>query len=140
MIEIQISILKPQECVAVWKYVREYLKPAVDLSNGRWNLEYVLAGLVSGRQNLWVAADKGGSIMAACTTEVVEYPLRRMLTMHFIGGDDFELWYSDMLAGMSRFAKDAGCDGIECVARQGFWHWFKDDGFERNSSFYERSV
>lgn len=138
--KIQISILKPQEVISFWKVVRPYLKPAVDLSNGRWNMEYVLAGLVTGRQNLWVAADEDGKIMAAATTEVVDYPLKRMLTMHFIGGEDFDLWYTLMLNGMSEFAKSAGCEGIECVARMGFWKWFKEDGFKKESTFYERNV
>ena len=140
MSEIQITIAKPQECVPLWRYVREYLKPAVDLSQGRWNLEYVLAGLATGRQNLWLAADEEGKIIAAATTEVVDYPLKRMLTMHFIGGEDFDRWYTLMLNGMNEFAKSAGCDGIECVARMGFWKWFKEDGFEKNSAFYERKL
>lgn len=137
---IQISVLKPYEVMAVWKQVRGYLKPAVDLSNGRWDLEYVIAGLASGRQNLWVAADENRNIIAAATTEVVDYPLRRMLTMHFIGGEDFDTWYTLMLQGMTQFAKSAGCDGLECVARSGFWKWFKEDGFERTSAFYERPI
>jgi hypothetical protein len=124
----------------MWSQVRDYLKPAVDLSDGRWDLEYVIAGLVTGRQNLWVAADAEKKIIAAATTEVVDYPMKRMLTMHFIGGEDFDSWYTLMLEGMSKFAKDAGCAGIECVARGGFWKWFKEDGFSKTSVFYERPV
>ena len=137
---IQISVLQPYECVPMWRHVRDYLKPAVELSNGRWTLEYVIAGLATGQQNLWIAADENKNVIAAATTQVVDYPMRRMLTMHFIGGDDFDSWYTLMLNSMSAFAKSAGCDGIECVARMGFWKWFKEDGFSKSSAFYERPV
>jgi hypothetical protein len=140
MSKITISILHPQEVVPMWSQVRGFLEPAVNLSNGRWTMEYVIAGLATGRQNLWVAADEEKKIIAAATTEVADYPMKRMLTMHFIGGENFDSWYTLMLEGMSKFAKDAGCDGIECVARQGFWKWFKEDGFSKSSVFYERPV
>ena len=74
------------------------------------------------------------------TTEVTHYPARTMLSMHFLGGEGFDDWYGDMLDSLTRYAKDAGCDGIEGIARFGFWKWLKDDGFNKTSAFYEKDL
>ena len=51
---------------------------------------------------------------------MVQYPAKLVLAMHFLGGEEFDLWYSDLLRQISRYGKDMGCDGIESVARFGF--------------------
>jgi hypothetical protein len=41
---------------------------------------------------------------------------------------------------MADYARAHNCDGIECNARFGFWKWFKQDGFEKASCFYEKML
>ena len=81
-----------------------------------------------------------GEVTGAVTTQAATYPEKRMLAIHFLGGEKFDEWYQYLLDVLSKFARDSGCDAIECVARAGFWKWFKQDGFEKNSVFYEKTV
>jgi hypothetical protein len=115
------------------------LEPAIAESNGRWKAEYVFAGLVAGQQHLWVILD-ADDIVAAFVTEFTHYPERKLICIHFLGGQGFDDWYPDMLREVTEFAKTAGCDGIECNARFGFWKWFQHDGFIRKSCFYEKKL
>ena len=131
----------PQDhCRAVWPRVRELLEPAIAASNGRWRSEYVLSALVLGEQNLWTVVDEEGEAEGAATTQIVQYPERRMLAIHFLGGEGFDDWYPQLLETLTDYATKAGCDAIECNARFGFWKWFKDDGFEKTSCFYEKEL
>jgi len=133
----QIILVPVSECSAVWKDVKGLLAPAIRASGGRWQPEYVLVALVSGRQNLWVALDEENNVIGAMTTEISSYPEKRMLAIHFLGGIDFDGWFKQMLAAITEFAIVNQCDGLECNARKGFWKWFKDVEFKQTSVFYE---
>lgn len=132
-----------KDCYAMWRRVRDLLTPAIEESNGRWKPEYVFGSLVNGFQTLWVIVDveyQHGTIVAAFTTEINNYPERRMICVHYLGGEGFDGWYHQMLDQVREFGREAGCDGIECNARHGFWKWFKNDGWNRKSTFYEIDI
>jgi hypothetical protein len=136
--EYIISLVPPEHCSSIWRDVRKHLSSAVDMSGGRWSMEYLLAALVSNEQNLWIAYDDNKVIHGALTTQLVTYPSNRMMALHFLGGEDFDGWYKEMLDQVTSFAKKCGCEGLETVARKGFWKWFEEDGFEREAAFYDK--
>ena len=126
---------------AAWPKVKKHLKPAVEMSGGRWALEYVLAGLVTGEQLLWVVVNEADDIcVGAATTEIIQYPEKKFVAIHFLGGDDFAIWYQDLLGALTDYAGHTGCDGIETNARFGVWKFFKHDGFQKKSVFYEKLI
>jgi len=133
-------VLVPQaEVRRVWKLARPHLADAVSRSRGRWKPEYVLAALVLGEQSLWVVMHEN-EVVGAANTQVVRYPERTMLAIHFLGGENFDGWYKNMLSVLKEYGREAGCDAIECNARFGFWKWFKEDDFEKTSVFYEKLI
>lgn len=136
---MKITLVPPEHVFQVWPDIRGYLEPAVETSHGRWTLEHLLAVLCNGRSQLWIAFDDEG-IWGALTTEITNYPAKRCLSMHFLGGTEFDRWYSDMLKQISNFGKEMDCDGIEGTARFGFWKFLKQDGFEKCAAFYEKGM
>lgn len=136
---MKITLVPPEHVFQVWPDIRGYLEPAVETSHGRWTLEHLLAVLCNGRSQLWIAFDDEG-IWGALTTEITNYPAKRCLSMHFLGGTEFDRWYSDMLKQISHFGKEMDCDGIEGTARFGFWKFLKQDGFEKCAAFYEKGM
>jgi hypothetical protein len=135
-----ISLVPMDHCSKVWNQVRFYFSDAVDRSNGRWSLEHLLASFVSGHYQLWIAYDDEKTINGVLATQVVYYPCKTCLALHFLGGVDFDNWYDDLLKEITIFAKESGCDALEGVARKGFWKWFKNDGFVREATFYEKEL
>ncbi len=140
MYEYEVIRVHPDKYYSAWKTVRKLLEPAIKESGGRWQNEYVFAALVTRRQDLWVIVENNAETVAAFTTEIAAYPEKKMVAIHFLGGQGFNEWYPNMLKAVSEFGKQAGCDGIECLARSGFWKWFKQDGWERRSVFYEIAI
>lgn len=135
----EIVCIPTQEVRNVWRRVKGWLIPAIERSGGRWTSEYVLAALALGEQTLWVAIEDN-AVMGAATVQITHYPERTMLAIHFLGGTHFEDWYPEMLEVLSSYAKRNGCHAIECNARHGFWKLFKEDGFKKASTFYEKTI
>lgn len=136
----KVCLVPPEKCRQEWKRVRELLIPAIKRTNGRWNEAFLLASLVLNEQSLWLVLDSKNELVGAVTTEIIEYPLKRVFALNFTGGRDWEEWNPTAFATFNKFAIDAGCDVIEFTARAGFWKWFKADGFERTDSFYEKRI
>ena len=136
---MKITLVPPEHVFNVWPDIRGYLEPAVETSHGRWTMEHLLAVLCNGRSQLWIAFDDE-KIWGALTTEITQYPAKKCLAMHFLGGVSFDEWYSDMLKQISLFGKETDCDGIEGTARFGFWKFLKQDGFEKCAAFYEKGM
>jgi len=132
--------LVPVGCIfSIWNEARKYLEPAVETSGGRWTMEHLCASLATGGTQLWVA-DDGSKIVGVLTTEVVQYPAKKALAMHFLGGENFDDWYPDMLNHITIYGQEFGCETIEGVARFGFWKWLQSDGFKKTSAFYEKTL
>ncbi len=138
--EYKAILIPTLQCRGVWKRVKTHLESAIAASKGRWQPEYVLAALVLNEQSLWSIIDQDGKCFGAATTQCIDYPERRILAIHYLGGENFDDWYTILLDALTNYAREQGCDAIECNARFGFWKWFKYDGFERISMFYEKTL
>ena len=55
-----------------------------------------------------------------------------------VAGVHQEKWTKGALDVLERFAKDTNCDGIESLARAGFWNWIKDDNWDRVAVAYQK--
>ena len=133
-----IALVPTTYLAKLWPDVREQLSKAIDRSKGRWSMEMLFASILNGQQHLWVAFDEDKNVNGVGTTELVDYPNKRMLAIQFLGGDHFNDWVWDMLDRFHDWAKDNNCKGIEATARMGFWQWLKQDGFDRSYVVYEK--
>jgi len=124
----------------LWPDVRTQLAKATKRSNGRWSLEFLYAAILNGSQQLWVAFDSENNIDGVGTTEILQYPEKKMLAVQFLGGDNFNSWVWEMLDRFKDFGRDNSCQGIEATARMGFWKWSQQDEFSRSYVVYERSL
>lgn len=96
----------------------------------------LLGALCRGDQVLWEVIDQG--VIAALTTQIVNYPHCRMVAIQFLGGTRFDEWSADTLMLIERYAKSNGCRGVEAVGRFGFWPFFKQQGYQRAYCTYQK--
>lgn len=133
------SMLVPTAfCPTEWPNVHDLLEPAVERSNGRWTMGDLLLALCMGDQQLWITKEDG-KIVAALTTQIVDYPSSRMLAVQFLGGKQFDEWSHSLLTLLEEFAKDSQCNGIEAVGRFGFWPFFRSRGYMKAYCTYQRN-
>ena len=126
---MMVSLVPPDHVHECWPNVQGFMEQAAAQTFGRYHEEDIF-DLVSQRpdHHLWVAFEEGPVYYGAVVTGFTDYPGKRVLTMHFCGGDELERWKEPMLALLRRWATDSQCDAIEFTGRKGWIKIFAGDG------------
>ena len=135
-----IALVPSNYVGTLWNDIETFLGPAIARSRGRWDIDSVHQSLLNEERHVWVAFDEDKKIDGVATTEFVMYPKRKMLSIEYLGGKNMNSWCWDLSDRLYSWAKDNECDGIEAVARHGFWKWVQQDGFERSYTIYEKEI
>ena len=114
-----IFMVKPDQVGLIWDEASKQLARAMDRMPGRYTTDDVLASIMAGETQLWVAMD-GEDMLSACVTRIYATPLSRILGIEWIGGDAVDLWANDGLDLFERFARDNNCAKIEGYCRRGW--------------------
>lgn len=135
------SLVPVEEVSWTWRKVRDMLEPAVVRSNGRWSMEHLYYALATGSQWLWVARDSDWKVTGALTTQIIEYPCSTMMAFQFLGGEDFDGWFQEMLQAVEEAAQELDCDGTEGTARLGFKPWLVGkSGYDMTYAVYDKII
>jgi hypothetical protein len=136
---IQITAIPNSEVKHIWLTVYPMLEPAVIRSRGRWDMYSLMSRLLDGRQQLWLVFDEN-QILGAATTEIINYPMRKMLSVNYLGGKDLRKWADKILTVFESWARDNNCSGIEAAARAGFWKWMRNHDYDRAYTVFEKRI
>ena len=107
-----------------WIKCREWLLPAIELTNGTHNEDDVLRELMRGKLTLWPGE------RSAIVTEFVEYDTGKKKTLHFflVGGDMDELLA--MEPKIAEWGKSKGCGMMSCAGRKGWEKVLEPNGYK----------
>ena len=137
---MNVSLVPPEYINDVWDTVKVFLKPAIEVTNGRFML-YDIYGLSQmGRYQLWIAFDDDRQIMGCEVTTVTNYPSKRVLTSLFTGGNDIRSWRNQMIDVITKFAKDQDCEAIEGHGREGWIKLLEPYGVKRGLTMFEKDI
>lgn len=103
-----------------WPVAAPLLAPAVELSDGRYDLAAVYEKLAQKFALLWLIDDDKDETIAAFVSRIAAYPRKRMLCIEFLGGDRMAEWVSHTDKVLTDFARDAGLEGLEMSGRSGW--------------------
>ena len=115
-----LFIVKPKDLPRVWDEVKPLIEKALSHANGEMDSSDVLNFLFDEVQLLWVGI-KNDNIFCAGTTEVVNYPQKkilRIITFASKTGHDYELW-KDFADTLENFGTKIGCSSLEAWTRKG---------------------
>lgn len=133
---MQVSIVDTKDVEAIWPLIEGYMKRAAKYTYGRFEAEDIKEGLLKQPQQLWIAFDDT-KVYGAVVTEITKYPRMTALTVHFLGGVEFELWKDPMLKLVQQFGKDNGCKLIDSYGRPGWERVWANYGYTKRFIFYE---
>lgn len=120
----ELILVPPDKIFAVMPDVQPLLVPAIELSDGRWDIWSVAAQLLLGHMHLWISVENGKP-EAAMVTRFVDYPKMRVLSIPFLGGKAMDNWMQ-FEPQISTWGKAQGAVELEGYARAGFKRVLKD--------------
>lgn len=115
------------------------MKRAVDHANGELDHHDIRAFCESRDMQLWLIGNKYG-VVGAVTTEIINYPRKRMLRVVTLAGKEFDNWAGQLNDLLGEWAASLQCDGIECFVRSGFTKKLAAYGFRKKYEVCYRQV
>ena len=136
---MSISLIPSGRVAVVLPALLPHLHTSAQWTRGRATVDDILQMILSGTMQLW-AAHEGQKIFGHVITEIKLYPRCKMLTVQYCAMEPgrMEQVEDEMQDVASRFAKDAGCAGIEFVGRPGWRQTAKKYGYEVQSVMYQK--
>ena len=116
-----------------------YLTMSAHRSRGRVTESDIMGFIRSGQMMLWMVHD-GEAAHGFIATEVKHYPRCKMLTIQYCAMTTGVMAEVDdkMQDIAARFAKDAGCAGIEFTGRAGWRQTARKHGYTSESVVYQK--
>ena len=136
---MRISLVGENQVAGVIPAILPYLRMSEAQAYGRATADDILRFILTGRMNLWVIHDERG-IYAYVATEIKQYPQCKMLEFQYCAGQTgvLEQIEEQMHELMERFAKDAGCAGIEFFGRPGWRNNARKHNYDVRSVVYQK--
>lgn len=136
---MRASLVPPGMVSSVIPALLPYLAESEKWSKGRASVDDILRFVLNQQMQLWVVHEEN-TIYGHVVTEIKEYPRCKMLVVQYCAGEPNHMQYVDdeIFDLLDRFAKDAGCAGIEFVGRPGWRKQAEKYGFEVRSVMYQK--
>jgi len=125
-----------EEC---WDRVVPLIEKSFEYGGDRYTIEHVKQGIYSNMFQLWVIFEGEDDIKAALITRVITYPLKKILTGTFIGGEEVVTNAKMILDALEAWGRQVGCNGMEMGGRMGWKKVLEKQGFSNPIVAMERS-
>lgn len=104
----------------VWDRCSKFIEMGINHSQCELSTMDYYDRLVAQEMQLWVVYDEEKQIKCALTTEVIEYPRKKVCRIVSLGGRNLDEWVERWLDILERWAEENDCDSIETYCRKGF--------------------
>ena len=102
----------------LWHYAEPYIKRALDHTNGELTVADFKQLCLDQSVQLWLV-NRGNRVVAAITTEIINYPHRKHCRVITLAGSDFSSWVGLVDSTLAAWATELGCHAIESYVRKG---------------------
>ena len=136
---MEISLIPPGQVALVVPALLPFLQQSQKWARGRVTVDDILRFVLNGQMHLW-AVHQTGRICGHVVTEIKQYPQCKMLVVQYCAMAPDTLAEVDavMHETAERFAKSAGCSGVEFVGRPGWRKTAKKHGYAVQSVMYQK--
>lgn len=119
----------------------KYLQESEDWTKGRSSIDDIVRFVLTGQMQLWVVFNpEDQAIHGYVITEIKSYPQSKMFVIQYCAMNPNHMKYVEdvMHETADRFAKDAGCAGIEFFGRPGWEPHVKKRGYTVKTVVFEK--
>lgn len=136
---MDISLVPVGQVARAIPVLLPYLKVSEEWAHGRATVDDLIRFVLNGQMFLWVVFEDD-KVYGHVITEIKQYPQCKMLVIQYCAMDTgtLEKINPKMQEIAERFAKDAGCVGIEFVGRPGWKQTAREYGYAVQSVTYQK--
>lgn len=136
---IDIKLVGPGQLTQFIPDLHRYLRKSEAWTRGRASVDDIVRFLYIGQMSLWIAVDNL-HVYGYVITEIKQYPKAKFLVLQYAAGqpNHMKLFDTQMHEVLEKFAKDAGCSGIEYFGRAGWRKDARKHGYISESVMYEK--
>jgi len=136
---MELALIPPGQVALVVPALLPFLQESQKWTRGRATVDDILRMVLMGQMHLW-AVHETGTVHGHVVTEVKQYPQIKMLIIQYCAMSPGVQDQVDavMHETAERFARDAGCAGVEFVGRPGWRKVAEKHGYDVQSVVYQK--
>lgn len=113
-----------------WPFAEPYIKRALDHTSGEFLPSDLKIYCKERVAQLWLISENS-RVIAACTTEIVNYPQRRHCRVITLGGTKAPEWTGLLDIILEEWSRQQGCVAIEAFVRKGYVSVLSQYGYKQ---------
>ncbi len=130
---MHITGIPSKEIDEVWHVCEQYIVLAAEKGRQEMTVEDIYKFCKEAKMQLWVIFDKDNNIHAAVTTEIINYPAKKVCRIVTLGGKDLDEWIN-YIDEIENWAIYNNCKAMETFCRKGFIKKLENFGYEQTYS------
>ena len=128
---LYLQTLQYYDIDSVWPYIQDKYDSISRTTRGRYSKPDILQLIKERQQQIWLAREmQDDNIVMVCTTEIMDYPQRKTLLIHYCTGDNYKSWLW-VLDEIEAWARTQDFKMIEIYGRKGWQRILKDYKLEK---------
>ena len=136
---IGITLVPPGQVAQVLPALLPFLNVSAKWTDGRANADDILRFVLNGQMHLWAVVEDN-AVQGHVVTEIKQYPQCKLLVIQYCAMEPgtLERVEDTMQDIAGRFARDAGCAGVEFVGRPGWRSTARKYGYDVHHVVYQK--
>lgn len=122
-----------------WPFAEPFIKRALDHANGEFQPSDLKSYCKDRVVQLWLVSEND-RIIAAATTEIVNYPRRRHCRVITLAGSKAPEWTGLLDIILAEWAKQQGCHAMEAYVRKGYVPVLAKHGYKHKYSAVVKEI
>ena len=127
---IYISGITSEQIDIVWEDCKQYIELGNSKSQEEMSVQDIYENCKDKDMQLWIVFDDEKNIEAVLTTQVIDYPQKRVCRIVTLGGLNMDDWTNMVLETLEDWAQQQSCHSMETVCRKGFIKKLNSFGYE----------
>jgi hypothetical protein len=127
---IFISGIMSDQIDDVWSDCEKYIELGNSKSQEEMSVQDIYENCKDKDMQLWIVFNEDKEIEAVLTTQVIDYPQKRVCRIVTLGGLNMDDWTDMVLSTLEEWAEQQSCHAMETVCRKGFIKKLKSFGYE----------
>ena len=119
-----------QEIDEIWEACEPYIELGAKKGQSEMTSKDIYNFCKEAKMQLWIVFDSKSNIKAVVTTEIINYPKKKVCRVITLGGQEIDNWLHS-ISVIEAWAEENGCHAMETFCRKGFIKKLEHYGYEQ---------